>query len=145
VLCREILARESSPPPWRDLLALLRRSEARGEIRGGRFVDGFVGEQFALPEAVEQLRSMRRDGAEGQFLRVAACDPLNLVGILTPGPRVTAILGNRVIYRDGVPVAAIESGETRILRQVEAHERPVLERLLDERPPSAFESGGVRP
>ncbi|MGH8248238.1 MAG: Lhr family helicase, partial [Gammaproteobacteria bacterium] len=139
VLCRELVSRESSAPPWRELLQVLRRSEARGEIRGGRFVTGLAGEQFALPEAVEPLRAIRRKESQGHYLRISACDPLNLVGILTPGPRVTAVVGNRVIYRDGVPVAAVESGETRIISQVTAEERPVLERLLDERPPSAFD------
>ncbi|HEV8132124.1 MAG TPA: hypothetical protein VGQ81_12790 [Acidobacteriota bacterium] len=139
VVFREMMSRETSAPPWRDLLGVLRRFEARGQIRGGRFVAGFIGEQFALPEAVEALRAMRRTSAQGQFLKVSACDPLNLVGILTPGPRVTAVSGNWVIYRDGVPVAAVDSGETRILSQVEDGERSVLERLLDERPASAFD------
>ncbi|HEY2980897.1 MAG TPA: hypothetical protein VGJ22_06930, partial [Anaerolineales bacterium] len=146
VLLRELTAREPSAPPWRELLWVLRRAEARGEIRGGRFVAGYPGEQFALPEAVDALRAIRRDDSQGHFLRISACDPLNLVGILTPGPRVAAVLGNRVIYRDGIPVAAIESGETRIISHVEADERPVLERLLDERPPSAFDpSRSARP
>jgi ATP-dependent Lhr-like helicase len=139
VLLRELTAREPLAPPWRELLGVLRRSEARGEIRGGRFVSGFPGEQFALPEAVDALRAMRRREPQGEYLRVAACDPLNLVGILTPGPRVAAVAGNRVIFRDGIPVAAVESGETRILAAVEAAERPLLERLLDERPASAFD------
>jgi ATP-dependent Lhr-like helicase len=138
VLSRELLARESSAPLWRDLAPILRRSEARGEIRGGRFVGGLSGEQFALPEAVDALRALRREELRGHFVRVSACDPLNLVGIITPGGRVPAVLGNRIIYRDGVPVAAVESGETRILAQVESAERPVLERLLDERPASAW-------
>jgi ATP-dependent Lhr-like helicase len=110
--------------------------EARGEIRGGRFVSGFSGEQFALPEAVEALRSKRHP--DGQFLRLSGCDPLNLAGILTPGPKVPAVLGNRVIYRDGVPVAALEGGETRILSPVEEGDQGHLERLLDPRPASAF-------
>jgi ATP-dependent Lhr-like helicase len=115
--------------------------EARGEIRGGRFVAGCVGEQFALPEAVDSLRALRRREPAGVFLRLSACDPLNLVGILTPGKRVPALLGNRVVYRDGVPVAAVEAGETRILSQVEPGEHPTLERMLDPRPLSSF---GVR-
>ncbi len=134
VLCRELLAREPAAPPWRDLAPALRRSEARGEIRGGRFVAGFTGEQFALPEAVDALRLVRRKEPPGHFVRVSACDPLNLVGILTPGARVPAALGNRVIYRDGVPVAAVEAGSTRILAGIAADERPVLDRLLDPRP-----------
>ncbi len=139
VLCREILVREPSMPPWREVLTLLRRSEERGEVRGGRFVGGLIGEQFALPEAVESLRALRKQERDGHFVRVSACDPLNLVGILTPGPRVPAVLGSRVIYRDGVPVAVAEGGETRILQAVEDAERPLLERLLDERPASAFD------
>jgi ATP-dependent helicase Lhr and Lhr-like helicase len=134
IFCRELLLRESSAPPWRKLLRILRRSEARGELRGGRFIAGLNGEQFALPEAVEALRSLRRKESEGQYLRISACDPLNLAGILTPGRRIPAVTGNRIIYRDGVPVAAVESGEPRILLQVEAAERPLLNRLLDVRP-----------
>ncbi len=138
VFFRELAAREPSAPPWRELLSVLRRLEARGEIRGGRFVDGLNGEQFALPEAVDGLRALRKRETQGGFLRISACDPLNLVGVLTPGPRVTAVLGNRIVFRDGVPVAAVESGETRLIARVEDTEQPLLERLLDERPASAF-------
>ncbi len=139
VLCRELLAREPSLPPWRELLPVLRRQEARGEIRGGRFIAGLIGEQFALPDAIDALRTVRRAESQGHFVRVSACDPLNLVGILTPGIRVPALLGNRVIYRDGVPVASVESGENHFIAPVEAGERPLVERLLDVRPASAFE------
>ena len=142
VFCRGLLAREPSAPPWRELLTMLRRLEARGEIRGGRFIAGLVGEQFALPEAVEALRAARRKDSQGNFIRISACDPLNLVGVLTPGARVPAVLGNRIIYRDGVPVAAVQGGETRIISQVEAAELPALERLLDARPLSAFGPAG---
>jgi ATP-dependent helicase Lhr and Lhr-like helicase len=138
VLCRELLVREPSAPPWRDLLGVLRRSEARGEIRGGRFIAGLNGEQFALPEAVEALRAVRRKEAPGQYVRISACDPLNLVGILTPGPRITATFGNRILYRDGVPVAAFENGHIRLVSPVEASERQQIGRLLDVRPASIF-------
>jgi ATP-dependent Lhr-like helicase len=111
VVFRDLLARESSLPPWRDLLVALRRLEARGEIRGGRFVTGFVGEQFALPEALDELRAVRNPGPVTQVCRVAATDPLNLVGVLSPGPRVPAIVGNAVLYVDGQAVASLESGE----------------------------------
>jgi ATP-dependent Lhr-like helicase len=134
IFCRELLVRESSAPPWRELLAVLRRSEARGEIRGGRFIAGLNGEQFALPEALDALRALRRRESYGQYTTVSACDPLNLVGILTPGPRIAAVLGNRIVYRDGVPVAASENGQVRILAAVDAAERPLLDRLLDARP-----------
>ena len=129
-----MLIREPAPPPWRDLLPVLRRAEARGEIRGGRFVGGFPGEQFALPEALDALRSLRRGRPQSRYVRVAACDPLNLAGILTPGARVPAVLGNRVLYRDGVPVAAVEAGEIRMLAAVEPGEVRILERMLDPRP-----------
>ena len=86
VVFRDLVARETITPPWRDLLITFRRMEAQGEIRGGRFVSGFVGEQFARPEAVELLREVRRDKAAGVAPRIAAADPLNLAGIITPGP-----------------------------------------------------------
>jgi ATP-dependent helicase Lhr and Lhr-like helicase len=111
VVFRDLLARESSLPPWRDILVALRRLEARGEIRGGRFVSGFVGEQFALPEALDELRAVRNPGASPDVCRVAATDPLNLVGVLSPGPRVPAIVGNVVLYVDGHAVASLEAGE----------------------------------
>jgi ATP-dependent Lhr-like helicase len=116
IVIRDVLARESNLPPWRELLMAFRRLEDRGEIRGGRFVDGFLGEQFALPVAVESVRAMRKlDSAQGT-VTLSAADPLNLVGILVPGERVPAISGNSVTYRDGaattVPVVApAASGE----------------------------------
>ncbi|HTA21440.1 MAG TPA: DEAD/DEAH box helicase, partial [Polyangia bacterium] len=103
VVFRDVLAREAHAPPWRDLLRVYRRLEMRGELRGGRFVGGFVGEQFAAPEAVETLRAVRKEPKRGEIVRVSACDPLNLVGILTPGPRVPATLANTVVFVDGVP------------------------------------------
>jgi ATP-dependent helicase Lhr and Lhr-like helicase len=131
ILCRELLAREMSTLPWRVLLSVLRRSEARGEIRGGRFISGLNGEQFALPEAVDALRVLRRRECQGQYVRVSACDPLNLAGILTPGPRIPAVLGNRIVYRDGVPLAAIDNEQIVFMPQVETGEHALLERLLD--------------
>lgn len=110
VVFRDLLARESSLPPWRDLLVALRRLEARGEIRGGRFVNGFVGEQFALPEALDELRAVRNPGSGMDVARIAATDPLNLVGILSPGPRVSAVVGNAVLFLDGQAVASVEAG-----------------------------------
>ena len=110
VLFPEMLAREPMAPRWRDLVRLLRRLEARGEIRGGRFVAGFMGEQFALPEAVEALRKIKGVPATGHLAAVSACDPLNLVGIVTPGERVPGTLGNMVVFRDGVPLGSLERG-----------------------------------
>ena len=106
-------------PPWRDLLRVYRRLEGRGEIRGGRFVAGFSGEQFALPEAVGALRETRRRKDTGTLLSISGGDPLNLVGILTPGPRLPALTGNRLLYRDGVPVAMLSGGEVRFLEELD--------------------------
>ncbi len=104
VVFREITARETIVPRWRELLIALRRLEDRGEIRGGRFVSGFMGEQFALPIAVESLRAMRGSQTSGETVTISAADPLNFVGILLPGARVGATSGKVVIFRDGVPV-----------------------------------------
>jgi ATP-dependent Lhr-like helicase len=102
VVFRDLLARETNLPKWRELQMAFRRLEDRGEIRGGRFVDGFVGEQFALPVAVESLRAARKLQPTGETLTLSAADPLNLVGILVPGDRVPAISGRSVAFRDGV-------------------------------------------
>jgi ATP-dependent Lhr-like helicase len=108
IVIRDLLARESNLPPWRELLMGFRRLEDRGEIRGGRFVDGFIGEQFALPVAVESVRAMRNLPLGGETIMLSAADPLNVVGILVPGERVPAISGRTVSYRDGIAVAANE-------------------------------------
>jgi ATP-dependent helicase Lhr and Lhr-like helicase len=108
IVIRDLLARESNLPPWRELLMAFRRLEDRGEIRGGRFVDGFLGEQFALPVAVESVRSTRGLPLSGETATLSAADPLNLVGILVPGERVPAISGRTVSYRDGVAVSDSE-------------------------------------
>jgi ATP-dependent Lhr-like helicase len=100
ILFRDLLARESNIPKWRDLLGILRRLEARGEVRGGRFVTGFGGEQFALPQAVESLRTSRTRDCDA-VITVAAADPINLVGIVIPGDRVSAIPGKHILYRNG--------------------------------------------
>jgi len=104
VVFREVLARESNLPKWRELLITYRRLEDRGEVRGGRFVSGFLGEQFALPEAVESLRGMRNLPPTGETLVISAADPLNLVGFIVPGERTPAISGRYVKFRDGVAV-----------------------------------------
>ncbi len=108
VVLRELLARESCMPPWRELLHALRRLEARGEVRGGRFVAGMLGEQFALPEAVEALRAVRRRPTAAETVIVAAADPLNLVGIVVPGARVPPAAHEVIAYRDG---EAVEVGD----------------------------------
>jgi ATP-dependent Lhr-like helicase len=115
VVFKRLLARESSSPAWRDLLMVYRRLEARGEIRGGRFVSGMSGEQYALPEAVGQLRSIRRLEGGGRLISISAADPLNLTGIITPGDRIPGLASNRILYRDGVPLLAREGGQVRSL------------------------------
>jgi ATP-dependent Lhr-like helicase len=104
IVFREVLTRETILPKWREVLITLRRLEDRGEVRGGRFVSGFLGEQFALPIAVESLRAQRGLPASGETLAVSAADPLNLVGIVVPGERVAANSGRFVAFRDGVAV-----------------------------------------
>jgi ATP-dependent Lhr-like helicase len=108
IVFREILSRETILPKWRELLITLRRLEDRGEVRGGRFVSGFLGEQYALPVAVESLRAQRNAAASGEMVSVSAADPLNLVGIVVPGERVAANSGRVVAFRDGVAVPPSE-------------------------------------
>jgi len=115
VVFRALLARESRLPTWRELAGVYRRLEARGEIRGGRFVSGFGGEQFALPDAVGRLRAVRKLEKNAEFVALSGADPLNLVGIVTPDARVAAIAPNRVLFRDGLAIAALESGRVRRL------------------------------
>jgi ATP-dependent Lhr-like helicase len=110
IVFRDVCARERFLPPWRGLLRSLRRMEARGEVRGGRFVEGFVGEQFALPEAVDTLRAVRRRPATDEIVLVAAADPLNLIGIITPGARVSPFSGQVIAYREGIPAEVGELG-----------------------------------
>jgi len=112
VVFRRLLAREAPClPPWHVLLRALRRLEAQGQIRGGRFVAGVTGEQYALPEAVGALRAVRRRAPERQWITLSAADPLNLAGIVTPGARVPALAGNRLLLVDGVPAATSRAGE----------------------------------
>jgi ATP-dependent Lhr-like helicase len=143
VVVRRMLDREPLLPPWRELLRVLRRLEMRGEIRGGRFLQGAAGEQFALPEAVDLLRSVRRREPGPEMLTLSGGDPLNLTGLVTPGARVPAVPYNRVAYRAGVPVAVKEGKEIRLLRDAEepgeeARLRAALERRL---PEAAFALG----
>jgi ATP-dependent Lhr-like helicase len=112
VVFRDLLARETIVPKWRELLLAFRRLEDRGEVRGGRFVSGFIGEQFALPVAVESLRALRKQEPTGETITLSAADPLNLVGILVPGERVPAISGRFVTYRDGVAIRGESAVET---------------------------------
>jgi ATP-dependent Lhr-like helicase len=130
VMFRELLARESVAPAWRELLPVYRRLEMRGEIRGGRFVGGVAGEQFALPEAIEQLRKHRDPPASDLWTVISAVDPLNLVGILTLDSRVPALRGNRIALLNGRPVAAREARAVRWLADLDEPARRRAERLL---------------
>ena len=111
VVFRRLLERESLKASWFELGRVYRRLEARGEIRGGYFVGGVSGEQFALPEAIGLLRSIRKSAPKGELIAISGADPLNLAGILTPGPRIACVTANRLLLRDGVPVAALEAGD----------------------------------
>jgi ATP-dependent Lhr-like helicase len=120
VVCWRLLANEAAwLPPWRDLVRVFHRLEARGEIRGGRFIAGLSGEQFALPEAVAALRAIRHRKPDGQWIAVCGADPLNLVGSLLAGTTIPAVTGSRVLYRDGVPVAKLVAGDVTLLEAMD--------------------------
>jgi ATP-dependent Lhr-like helicase len=142
VVFRRVLEREADwLPPWHQLLRVYRRLEAQGTIRGGRFVAGMSGEQYALPDAVGALRAVRRRESTGDLVSLSAADPLNLAGIITPGQKVPALASNRILLRDGVPVATHAGGQTEFLEKMEpADEWAARQALLHKRmstPPSA--------
>jgi len=133
VLFRRLVDRESFAPSWRELVRELRLMELRGEVRGGRFVDGVWGEQFALPEAVARLRETRRNRKNGTLVSISAADPLNLTGIITPGRRVPSHYKNRILYRDGVPAAVKEGEEIRLLSKFDGEEEWSIKTALVKR------------
>src|SRR6185312_5824357 len=138
VVSWRILQREAPwLPPWRELSRVLRRLEARGDIRGGRFVASVTGEQFALPDAVALLRETRRSAASGQWVSISAADPLNVVGTLLPGARIPAVTGNRILYRDGVAIAALVAGEMRPLIPLDMADANAAEHALIRRQPGS--------
>jgi ATP-dependent Lhr-like helicase len=129
-----LLQREAAwLPAWRDMLRVLRRLEARGDIRGGRFVAGASGEQFALPEAVAMLRDTRRAASTGTLVSVSGADPLNLVGVISPGTKVPALLNNRLLYRDGVAIATLVAGEIQWIESLAPAEARAAENALVKR------------
>jgi ATP-dependent helicase Lhr and Lhr-like helicase len=142
VVSRQLLTREPDwLPSWYELLKVYRRLEARGEIRGGRFVSGFAGEQYALADAVSALRAIRKKSPKQEWVSVSAADPLNLVGVLTPGNRVPAVASNRVLYRNGVPIAVQVGGEVNFIADVAEQDawtarnallRPWANRVVDD-------------
>jgi ATP-dependent Lhr-like helicase len=131
VIFWKLLGREANwLPPWRDMLMCCRRLEARGEIRGGRFVAGFSGEQYATPEAVGLLRDVRRKPHGQQYVSLSAADPLNLIGIITPGARLASLAGNRLLYRDGLPIATYAADEVQYLEDLPEKDRWEVQTLL---------------
>jgi ATP-dependent Lhr-like helicase len=130
IVFRRLLEREAFRVSWYELGRVYRRLEARGEIRGGHFVSGISGEQFALPEAIGLLRSIRKQPLKGELIVISGADPLNLAGILTPGPRLTAITGTRILLRDGVPIAALEGGKVIHLEREADGAESTIERTL---------------
>jgi len=144
VVFRRMLTREASwLPPWYALLRAYRRLEAQGHIRGGRFVGGVSGEQYALPEAVGALRSIRKRESGGEMVSLSAADPLNLPGIVTPGARVAALAGNRLLLSDGVPIATFIGGEVQYLTDIPPPEQwQVRNALLRGTPRSRLASAG---
>ena len=126
-----LMAREAAwLPPWRDLARVYRRLEAQGEIRGGRFVAGVTGEQFALPEAIAAMREVRRRPSDGRWVSLSGADPLNLVGVLTPGARLAALTANRLVYRDGLPVASLAGRAVELDSDLAGADRWEAERRL---------------
>ena len=140
VIFRRVLTREVIAPPWRELTRIYRRLEARGEIRGGRFVSGMSGEQFALPRAVERLREVRRSRPDDKVIVISTADPMNLAGIVTAGDRVRAAARNRIAYRNGVPLAVMEGTVVRPCAEFEADVAEQVSRALSRRGAAAHAS-----
>ena len=146
VVFRRLLDRESFSITWYQLGRVYRRWEACGEIRGGYFVGGVSGEQFALPEAIGLLRSIRKTSPKGELITLSAADPLNLQGILTPGPRIAALTSNRILFRDGLPIAGLEAGEIRKLAAASpSHGELSDESVSDSQMETALKVGKLRP
>ncbi|MDH5179999.1 MAG: DEAD/DEAH box helicase [Gammaproteobacteria bacterium] len=146
VVFRKLLENETGLPAWRELLYIYRRMEARGELRGGRFVQGFAGEQFALPNAMQLLRKIRHRAQPDELITIAATDPLNLTGIITPGQRVARQANNRILYRAGVPIAVSMGGEVSYLETVApALQWEIKTSLLRQTRPEHFHPGPPRP
>ena len=133
IVFRRLLTRETLAAPWRELARVYRRLEARGEIRGGRFVSGMSGEQFALPRGVERLREVRRTRPDDKLIVLSTADPMNLAGIVTAGDRVRAVTRNRIAYRNGVPLAVMEGNVIRPCAEFEADVAEQVARALSRR------------
>ena len=143
VIFKDLLTRESGAPNWFQLLRVYRRLEARGEIRGGRFIAGVAGEQFAAGDVVRQLRDLRETSGDTHPTIVSAADPLNLVGILTDHPRVPSTTNNRVAWLDGIPIAALQSSEVIHFDSTKEYDRAEVEGLLQDSAPTQTRSGSM--
>jgi ATP-dependent Lhr-like helicase len=133
VVLRKIVDNEPLAPPWRELVKVMRRMEARGEVRGGRFVAGMWGEQYALPEAVAKLRQVRRTDKTEEMVCISASDPLNLTGIVTPGPRVAGLVNNRILFRDGDPIVVREGKKIRFIKEPDEADRWAIQKAVEQR------------
>jgi ATP-dependent Lhr-like helicase len=142
VLFRAVLDREAFAPPWRILRACLRKMELRGALRGGRFVAGVGGEQFAFAETVDGLRRLsKEEGSSGKYYSIAATDPVNLLNLVQPSKKLPRKRNNRVLYQDGVPIAVLEAGEVRFLKEVGVDEQwPLQQALLKRNVPARLRS-----
>jgi ATP-dependent Lhr-like helicase len=145
IVFRRLLEREAASVRWGELLPTLRRLELRGELRGGRFVANFGGEQFALPDVVATLRKLRRSPLLGELVAISASDPLNLVGIITPGARISAQPSTRILLRDGVPVAWLSAGKCQWLTDVSQPDQTLFEAALRSQGARPSSPPGVRP
>ncbi len=132
VLIRSVLERETSMPPWRVLLSVLRKMELRGQLRGGRFVSGVGGEQFAFPETVDELRRFSKQAKSGKsaYFCLAASDPLNLLNLILPNKKLPRVLNNRVLYKGGVPLAVLEAGNVNLLRDEGLDDQWQMQQML---------------
>ena len=144
MICRRVLEREQHVPSWRELARCYRSWEARGEIRGGHFVEGLGGEQFALDEALPVLRRIRRERDASDWLVLPAADPLNLAGILPPGGRVASVAGHRVLCRGGVPVASSVAGRIDWLGELPSAEQEMARGMLEALPRTQLPAVGAR-
>lgn len=139
VISWRLLEREATwLPPWRELLRVYHRLEARGEIRGGRFIAGMSGEQFALPEAIGALRQVRKRAHDGAMVCLSGVDPLNLVGTVLPGAKLPRVLGARLLLRDGLPLATLIAGQVELVATLSPGEQRAVRRALLREPESAL-------
>jgi len=122
--------KESLSPPWRVLVRVLRRLELRGQVRGGRFVSQVSGEQFALPETIEDLRAMAKKAPDHELISLTAVDPLNLLGVILPGGRIANLSSNRILFQDGLPLAVLENKEVKFLKSFDTKEEWNLQKAL---------------